>query len=108
MQIQLGEGVVLRCAEAVLKGTAHRAARPEIGYDGKVALRVWLKNQAERICSGQGKEVRGAPKRTEFWSWRQSFHTRNGLVIREESRAGAIQRRQRLGGMLNFYYREVA
>jgi hypothetical protein len=35
----------------------------------------------------------------------------NRLVIREESRAdstGAIQRRQRLGGMLNFYYREVA
>jgi len=35
----------------------------------------------------------------------------NRLVIREGPRAdstGAIQRRQRLGGMLNFYYHQAA
>ena len=35
----------------------------------------------------------------------------NRLIMREESCAdqtGAIQRRQRLGGMLNFYYRQAA
>ena len=35
----------------------------------------------------------------------------NRLIMREEScadKTGAIQRRQRLGGMLNFYYRQAA
>jgi putative transposase len=35
----------------------------------------------------------------------------NRLIIQEESyasRTGAIQRRQRLGGMLNYYYRQAA
>jgi hypothetical protein len=35
----------------------------------------------------------------------------NRLIMREESCAGStgeIQRRQRLGGMLNYYYRQAA
>ena len=35
----------------------------------------------------------------------------NRLILPEQligDRAGAIQRRQRLGGMLNFYYRQAA
>ena len=35
----------------------------------------------------------------------------NRLIMQEESyasRTGAIQRRQRLGGMLNYYYRQAA
>ena len=35
----------------------------------------------------------------------------NRLIVREESCAGSareIQRRQRLGGMLNYYYRQAA
>jgi hypothetical protein len=35
MQIQLREGVSLRCAETVLEGATHDTARPENGLRGK-------------------------------------------------------------------------
>jgi hypothetical protein len=46
MQIQLGEGTVLRCAEAVLKGTTPRVAR----------LGNWLggKSSAKRVVEEPG------------------------------------------------------
>ena len=50
MQIQLGEGRVLRCAEAALQGTARDTSCPEIGYGEKVSRRLSLSAPEEKIC----------------------------------------------------------
>jgi len=50
MQIQLGEGRVLRCAEAALQGTTRDTSRPEIGYGEKVSRRLSLSAPEEKIC----------------------------------------------------------
>ena len=42
MQIQLGEGRVLRCAEAVLEGTSRDSWRLEIGYGEEASRRLSL------------------------------------------------------------------
>lgn len=55
MQIQLGEGAVLKCAEAVLQGTTHDTTRQEIGYGEKVSRRVSLKRLQEKICLAESR-----------------------------------------------------
>jgi hypothetical protein len=55
MQIQLREGRVLRRAEAVLQGTTHYGARPEIGYGEKVSRRLSLEGLQEKICLAENQ-----------------------------------------------------
>jgi hypothetical protein len=59
MQIQLGEGTVLRCVEAVLQSTTHHTARPEIGYGEKVSRYLGLKRLPERSCLAVRQRDRG-------------------------------------------------
>ena len=70
----------MRCAEAVLKGTTLAPHAQKIGCDEKIALRVWLKNQAERICSVAGyrgaerAEARGVLELETVFSCRSGDH----------------------------------
>ena len=48
MQIQLREGVSLRCAETVLSGATHDAARPESCLGGK--------SMAQAVVEGAGRK----------------------------------------------------
>jgi hypothetical protein len=50
MQIQLREGVSLRCAEAVLWGATTTRRAQRIGQEERVSPSLWLKRAQERIC----------------------------------------------------------
>ena len=64
MQIQLGEGTVIRCAEAVLKGTTPRAARSE----------NWLrrKSSAKSVVEEPGGKDLFGDTATSKWAFRTS------------------------------------
>jgi hypothetical protein len=56
MQIQLREGVSLRCAETVLSGATHDTARPENWLRGKSIARAVVEEGARRDLFGSETE----------------------------------------------------
>jgi hypothetical protein len=50
MQIQLGEGVSVACAEAVLWGATYDAGCSESGWGERVSRRLSLERLREEIC----------------------------------------------------------
>ena len=56
MQIQLREGAVLRCAEAVLQGTSHDAKGREIGLGAKSMAKAEVEEtRREDPCGGKSE-----------------------------------------------------
>jgi hypothetical protein len=56
MQIQLREGVSLRCAETVLSGATHDTARPENWLGGKSIGKVVVEGAAREDLFGSETE----------------------------------------------------
>jgi hypothetical protein len=56
MQIQLREGVSLRCAEAVLSGATHDTARPENWLGGKSIAQVVVEEGTRKDLFGSETE----------------------------------------------------
>jgi len=67
VEIQLTEGMVLRCPEAAPRSTTHYAAYPEIGHSDTVWRKLWLRRLQERIClSAEQRKTQRAEARGEF------------------------------------------